>query len=342
MKLSPRDLPGFIARPDPACPGILLYGPDPMRVALRRRDLVSALIGPQGEAEMRLTRLSAADLRRDPAALGDAMRASGFFPGQRAVLVEDAGDAMAATAAPALADWQSGDAVLILTAGALGARSTLRKLFETDRRARAAGIYPDPPSRAEVAAMGRRAGLAALSPETEAALAALAQETGPGDLEQTLVKLALYKLGDAAPATPADLAAVAPPAGEAALDDALDLVAEAQSEALAPVLRRLAAQGLGPVAIVIGATRHFRRLHAAACDPQGAEAGLARLRPPVFGPRRARMARQAGRWGTRRLEEALHLLVETDLALRSSRPPPAGPLVERALIRLAWMATGRN
>jgi len=41
---------------------------------------------------------------------------------------------------------------------------------------------------------------------------------------------------DAAPATPADLATVAPPAGEATLDDALDLVAEAQSEALAPVL----------------------------------------------------------------------------------------------------------
>lgn len=337
MKLAPRDLPGFLARPDPACPGILLYGPEPMRVAMRRRELVTALIGPQGEAEMRMTRLSAADLRRDPAALGDALRASGFFPGPRAVLVEDAGDGIAPIAAPALADWQPGDALLIVTAGALAARSALRKLFESDRRARAAAIYPDPPTRAEIAAMITRAGVGPLTPEAEADLATLAQVLDPGDLEQTLVKLALYKRDDPAPATPEDLAAIAPASGEAALDDALDLVAEAQSDALTPVLRRLAAQGLGPVAVVIGATRHFRRLHAAASDPQGAEAALARLRPPVFGPRRARMARQAGRWGVRRLEEALHLLVETDLALRSARPLPAGPLVERTLIRLAMM-----
>jgi DNA polymerase-3 subunit delta len=81
MKLSPRDAPGYFARPDAARPGLLIYGADGMRVALRRQQVIKALIGPQGEEEMRLTRMTAADLRKDPAMLLDAVKAQGFFPG---------------------------------------------------------------------------------------------------------------------------------------------------------------------------------------------------------------------------------------------------------------------
>jgi DNA polymerase-3 subunit delta len=47
--------------------------------------------------------------------------------------------------------------------------------------------------------------------------------------------------------------------------------------------------------------------------------------------------RQAESWGARRLEDALALLVETDLTLRSASRAPAMALMERALIRLAMM-----
>jgi DNA polymerase-3 subunit delta len=78
-------------------------------------------------------------------------------------------------------------------------------------------------------------------------------------------------------------------------------------------------------------------LHAAASDPQGPDAGFSRARPPVFGPRKDRMVREARAWGTARLEKALQELMNTDLMLRSSRPLPAMALVERAFIRLAMM-----
>jgi DNA polymerase-3 subunit delta len=66
-------------------------------------------------------------------------------------------------------------------------------------------------------------------------------------------------------------------------------------------------------------------------------AGIARMRPPVFGPRRDRLQRQAQGWGRERLEEALSLIVDTDLALRSSSRAPGYAGVERAFIRLAMM-----
>ena len=95
MKLAGAAALKFFAQPEPDRAGILIFGADAMRVALRRQELIAALIGPAGEAEMRLTRLSGADLRKDAALLDDAMRAQGFFPGPRVAFVEEASDAMA-------------------------------------------------------------------------------------------------------------------------------------------------------------------------------------------------------------------------------------------------------
>ena len=53
-------LGGHPLEPDRA--GLLIFGADAMRVALKRQDAVLALIGPEGEAEMRLTRIAASDL----------------------------------------------------------------------------------------------------------------------------------------------------------------------------------------------------------------------------------------------------------------------------------------
>ena len=63
MKLNPRDANAFFAMPDSRRAGILIHGADAMRVALKRQDLIANLIGPNGEEEMRLTRMMAADLR---------------------------------------------------------------------------------------------------------------------------------------------------------------------------------------------------------------------------------------------------------------------------------------
>ena len=339
MKLSPRDAPRYFARPEADRTGLLIYGADAMRVALKRQEVIAALIGPEGEEEMRLARIPAADLRKDPALLQDAIKAQGFFPGPRVAFVEDASDQHAPVVTEALADWQPGDAQVIVTAGQLRATSKLRKLFEGHANAYAAAIYDEPPTRAEIEAELARAGLRDVGQAVMSDLVALSRDLDPGDFRQTMEKLALYKLGDDAPLSSDDVMACAPSSTEADLDDVLHIVAEARSGEIGPVMRRLRAQGVQPVGLCIGATRHFRTLYAAAADPGGAAQGIARVRPPVFGPRRDRMLRQAQGWGAPRLEQALEILTETDLQLRSAgQNAPAMALVERALIRLAMLA----
>ncbi len=337
MKISKAEAAQFLIKPDLSRAGALLFGPDAMRIALKRQDALKAALGPNSSEEMRLTRMTGAELRKDPAALLDAIKAQGFFPGPRAVLVEDATDGLALIFSTAFEAWQEGDAFIMATAGQLNARSALRKVFEGSKTGIAIGIYDDPPSREMIEAELAKAGLASVSGSALDDLTALARTLDPGDFRQTLEKLSLYKLGDAEPVSGADIEACAPATSEAALDDAIHFAAEGQVAALGPQMQRLAGQGTNPTTLCISATRHFRLLHTASADPQGPEAALGRSRPPVFGPRRDRMVRQARHWGLPRLEMILTILTDTDLTLRSSSPAPAMAVVERAFIRIAMM-----
>ena len=337
MKLNARDAARFLAKPDLSKAGVLLFGPDAMRIALKRQDVVATLVGAEGENEMRLTRMSGAELRKDPARLLDAIKAQGFFPGQRVVLVEEATDGLSKIFLAAIQDWLPGDAMMVVTAGQLNARSALRKAFEGSGSCVAIGIYTDPPTRDEIEATLKKSGVTSINPDAMTDLDNLSRQLDLGDFRQTIEKLALYKLGDETPVAPEDIIACAPLTSEAALDDAVNFAADGNSTAIVPQMRRLAGQGINPTTLCIGATRHFRQLHAAASSDQGPEAALSRARPPVFGPRRDRMIRQARQWQTPRLEMAIKVLTDTDLALRSSRPVPAMAMMERAFIRIAML-----
>jgi DNA polymerase-3 subunit delta len=323
----------YCAKPDPARAGLLIFGQDAMRVALKRQEAIAALVGPEGEAEMRLTRMSGGDLRKDGSLLLDAIKAVGFFPGPRVAFVEDATDSLAEAVAAALRDWKPGDAVIVVTAGGLTGKSALKTLFEKHPSAVSIGLYDDPPSREEIEDALKKAGLQNIDREAMNDLTTLARALDPGDFRQTLEKIALYKYRDDTPLTPADVAAMAPATIEAEVDDLIDAVAEARSQAIGPLFRRLEGQGVLPVTICIGALRHFRILHAAATDPAGPGVGIQKAR--VNFKQKDAMGRQAGQWGTRALEGAIAVLLETDLTLRSSSKAPGMALMERALIRIA-------
>ena len=338
MKLTGAAANGYFRKPDPAHTGLLIFGADPMRVATKRQDVINALVGPQGEEEMRLTRINASDLRKDPALLDDAIKAQGFFPGHRVDFVEDATDGQSKDLEAALSEWQPGDAQVIVTAGQLTAKSALRKVFEGHGNAVAIGIYDDPPSIADIEQNLADAGITQPSRDVMDALLSLAGTLEPGDFRQTIEKVSLYKRGDTEPLSVADVMANAPQSAEVDVDDVLEVVTSGQANALVPVLRNLYALGGTPVTLCIGAMRHFRRLHVVASDPGGPSAGVGRLRPPVFGPRRNKIERQAGQWGRDRLERALTALTDVDLQLRSANTAPQSALMERTLIRLAMMA----
>ncbi|TGN51855.1 DNA polymerase III subunit delta, partial [Paracoccus liaowanqingii] len=284
MLLKGAEIARYLARPDPSRPGLLIYGQDAMRVALKRAEAVRALVGETADEEMRLTRMPGGGLKRDPAQLVDAVREVGFFPGPRVVVVEDTPDLATDAIRAALEGWRQGDAVVVVTAGALSKGSALRKLFETHGQAVTAPIYDDPPGEDEVARWLADAGLREVPREAMREMMLLSRALDPGDLRQTVEKIGLYKHGDPTPLTVEEIALLAPATIEADLDELIHAVADRREAEFGPLMRRVDQQGIAPVTLCIAALRHFRALHLAAADPAGPGVALARARPPVFGP----------------------------------------------------------
>ena len=197
MKLAGHDARRFCQAPDTRLVGALLHGPDSGLIALARAEMVAAIA--EGD-DLRLTRLEAEAVRRDPAAIDEALRARGFFPGRRAVLIADARDALAKPLGEILKGVSPEDAFLVLEAGALPGRSTLRRLFEGDRRLASLGLYPQVPSAEELRQRLEATGLAhGVEDDAMAEMVSAVAEMDAGATAQLIEKIAVFSMDAAGP-----------------------------------------------------------------------------------------------------------------------------------------------
>ena len=141
MKLPAARIDGFLRRPDPEIRAVLLFGPDPGLVR-ERADTVARSVPDDLRDPFRVADLAAATLATDPARLADEAAQISLMGGRRLVRVREAGDAHGALFARFLAD-APGDALVVVEAGDLPARGSLRRAFDDAPRAVAIGCYPD-------------------------------------------------------------------------------------------------------------------------------------------------------------------------------------------------------
>lgn len=336
MKLNARDALQFCKAPDRRFRAALIYGEDGVEVSRRREVLVKALV--TGGEDPDLTRLDVAQARRDPTIIADALRARGFFGGEPIVLIENGTDGLAAGLAGIFASAEDGDAFLIVTAGVLPARSKLRKLFEGHAATVAAPCYQTALGRAEVEIMLKDAGVSRFGDEALRDLVDFARSSDSGAMTDLVSRLALYRLGSDGDLSSADVVACLPGSSDANLDEVLDAVADGNAAVIGPIMSKLESQGVNATTLAISAMRKFKQLHAISSAGGPADAVISRLRPPVFGPRRDMLSRQARMWSTTKCEGALKLIFETDTALRGGAAAAGYPMLERMLIRLALAA----
>ena len=324
---------GFIARPDPKVSFVLIYGPDRGLVSARADALAGTVADDPGDP-FSVTVLDADSMKADPARLADEANALGLGGGRRVVRVRGAGDALAS----ALKDLLAGPAcasLVMVEAGDLGPRSSLRRLFEKSAIAGALPCYLD--AGGSLAAVIKEALAARGLTASRDAMVYLAGNLGADHLQtlSELEKLALY-MGGPGTVELADAMAAVVDSSALSLDDVIFAAAGGDRAGLDRTLTKAYAGGTHPVGVLRACSRHLQRLHLAAhmiAKGSTPKRAMASLRPPVFFKFTDAFANQLRLWSPARLADAMVLISEAEADCMTTGLP-AEALCSRVLMRI--------
>src|SRR6201994_211145 len=218
VALRGRDIDTFLARPDPARPIILLYGPDAGLVRERADALLKSAVDDPNDP-FSMVKLDGDELSAEPSRLVDEALTVPLFGGRRAIRVR-AGSRSFAGGIDTLAEMPIKDCRIVIEAGDLRAESPLRKACERAKTAVAIGCYPDGErDLAKLMDDELRTANLRIAPDARAALMSLLG----GDRQASrneLRKLTLFAHGE----------------GEVTLDHVMAVVADASEMKLDPIV----------------------------------------------------------------------------------------------------------
>jgi DNA polymerase III subunit delta len=320
------EVDAFLARPDPARPVVLVFGPDAGLVAERAQAIIGASVDDPRDP-FALVRIEGDELAGDPVRLIDEAQTVPLFGGRRAIWLRVGGRFNIVPTLETLLTLSLRDCRIVIEAGDLRRSAPLRTLCERARNAVAIGCYPDD-ERALTRLIDDEMRTAGLSLEAEARTA-LVPLLG-GDRRASLSeirKLALYAHGQ-------------PKVG---LDDVLAVIADAfagrHGEVETEFVKARIA-GTAPGTILSAALRQLAQLHKARLAIEGGatiDEALADARPPLHFTRRHAVEAALKSWTAARLEKAMGQLAECVLDARK-QASLAEALAQRALISIAGAA----
>ena len=335
------DVEGFIARPDPGKPVVLVYGPDAGLVSERAAALVQGSVDDPGDP-FALAILSGEALAEAPERLVEEAHMVPLFGGRRAVHVKAAGRNIQAAVERVVAAPPPGtDCRIIIESGDLKKTAPLRTLCEKSAVAAALPCYPDTPR--DLARLiddeTRRAGMA-ITPAARDLLSSLLggdRRASRSELE----KLILY----AAPATRIDVPdvmAVVSDATNPAMDSLIDAAFAGFTGEVETHFARVQAGGTAASTIAGALVRQTAALHMLRLSVESGAPldDLLKRQAVHFSRTRAvRAALQA--WTPGRLERLIGQLGDISLEVRRNSRL-AYPAIERTLLMIARAARSKR
>jgi DNA polymerase-3 subunit delta len=341
MKLPARRIGVFLKAPDAATRAALLYGPDAGLVRERAALLASAICPDVNDA-FRVAELDGDMLADDAARLNDEAASLSLVGGRRLVRVHDADDAVGPLFDRFFKSPPPGDAFILVEAGDLGPRSSLRRAFEAAKEAAALACYLDGPR--EIGELAREVLGARHIKVTSDAMQYLAVHLG-GDRQvsrRELEKLALYA-GDGGSVGEGEVMACVGDSAELSIDDVIFAAADGDAAQLERALNRAFGEGAQPVTVLRAELRHFQRLHLAGSRLAAgtSEDEALKLRPPLFFKLIDRFKRQLRAWPPARAAIVLEALHEAEAQAKTTGFP-AETICRAALTRIARSAAANS
>lgn len=339
--VKPGDVDRFVARPDPARPIVLVYGPDSGLVRERVDQLVRASVDDPADP-FALARIDGDDLSDNPARLVEEAHTVPLFGGRRAVLVKAGGRNIAAAVEKVVAQ-PSPECRVIIEAGDLRRNAPLRVVCEKAEAAAALPCYPDGVRDLE-RLIDEEMRAAGLTIADEARLLLVDRLGGDRLASRNEVrKLALYARGKAC-VERADVEAVVSDASSAALDALLDAAFAGKIRDVENEFAKTRASGVSAPAIISAAIRHVATLHRLCLAVDAGEAldvALRRAVPPVHFMRRRDVEHALRNRDANGFVRAMERLA--DAAFEARRNPALAEIIaQRALLSIAMGARARD
>ncbi|SRR6266545_3848515 len=334
VALKASDVDRFIARPDPARPIVLIFGPDSGLVRERAEALIKSSVDDPSDP-FSLARLDGDDLAGEPTRLVEEANTVPLFGGRRAVWVK-AGSRNFAPAVEALIAAAPPDCRVVIEAGDLRRNAPLRMLCERAKNAAALPCYADA-ERDLVRLIDdemREAGLA-ISPEARAALVPLLGGDRLASRHE-IRKLALFARGKERVELD-DVMAVVADASTLALDGLIDAAFAGRTGELEVQFGKARTAGTAPGTIVSAALRQVAQLHRARLAVEegvSVDEAAGGIQPFVHFSRKAAVEAALKTWTSARLERAMAQLAEAALEARR-QAGMAEIIAQRTLLSLA-------
>ncbi len=331
------DVEAFVARPDPARPVVLVFGPDAGLVGERVNAIVKASVDDVSDP-FALARLEGEEVAADPSRLVEEAQTMPLFGGRRAVWVKAAGRNLA-PAVEALLGAPMAECRVVIEAGDLRRNAPLRALVERAKNAAALPCYADNErDRARLIDEEMRAAGLTLEPEARALLIPLLGGDRAASRNE-IRKLALYARGRGRVGVE-DVAAVVSDASALALEDIVDAAFAGRPPELEAQLAKARTAGAAAGSLLFNAQRQLAQLHKwRTAIENGATFSLDAVQPPLHFRRKALVEAALKAWSAARLTAAMTELADAVLDSRR-RPALADTIAERALLAIA--AQGRR
>ena len=335
MKLSFRDIEPFVKNPDPAARVILVYGPDDGLMRERAKTIgltiVSDIHDPFNAAV-----LTADQLVDDPARLSDEANAISMMGGSRLVRIENAADKLT----PLLKDYlknASDQALIILEAGELGPRSTLRQLCEKAKNAAALPCYVD--DERDLSRLIRESLQAAnLNIDQDAVMWLSSNISGNRQkVRSEIEKLITYIGAEKSSVSLDDARAACGEAGANSLDDLIYSVGGRKPNEALRSYKQLLAEGVPVIAILRALQNHFRRLHVTKArmeEGAGLDQAMKSLMPPIFFKQAPAFKAQIQNWSMGTLDNVLSKLMMLEADTKQTGMP-VETLCSQALLSIS-------
>jgi DNA polymerase-3 subunit delta len=331
------DVDRFIAKPDPAQPIVLVFGPDAGLVRERVDALVRSSVDDPNDPFM-LARIDGDELAGNPSRLIEEAHTVPLFGGRRAVLVK-AGTRNIAAAVEAVIAAPSSECRIVIEAANLGKSAPLRALCEKAKVAAVLPCYADN-ERALVQLIEEEMRAANLTIAADARAALIALIGGDRlSSRNEIQKLALYARGKSS-VDLADVTAVVADASDMALDDVVDAAFAGRTAETDDEFSKARASGSSPAAIISAAIRHVANLHKmkmAIESGDSIEIAMKRAAPPVHFTRERRVGEALRAWTPPRLLRAMEQLAEASLEMRRNAAL-SETIALRTLLSLAMSA----